>query len=325
MLTRCVIGLSIAATLAIPAVVAAQDFTPISDRILSDPTYLPLKGEFYGESSYSHVEANSQDFDYTGANTATGHRTLNTLRQTFAFGITDMLSVHIGEGYGFSGRDRSTTASGVTTTDVSGWQDPTFGLTYRVLDQRTNPASLDVFADYSPDAFSSNTGGPGLNRSVARGGPSAGFGLALGHETRVFTIRGAVTATYYGSSATNNSITAGTVGATSYWVPTLGIQTQTRFTNRLSANVGAEYNFEGSPVVTNNVSGLQHVDKIGDNQSINASLNYHFIPNKLVGSFTYGHTFYDHTNNTYPVDPTFDTYRSQSSDTFGVAFKYVFK
>jgi hypothetical protein len=52
MLTRSVIGLSLAATLMAPLAAAAQDFTPISDRILSDPLFLPLRGQFYGETSY---------------------------------------------------------------------------------------------------------------------------------------------------------------------------------------------------------------------------------------------------------------------------------
>jgi hypothetical protein len=325
MLTRSVIGLSLAIATAAPLSALAQDWTPISDRILSDPTFLPLQGQFYGETSYGYAQTNNGIFQESGANLDHVRHTLNTIRQTFSYGITDRLSVNVTEAYGFSGQDRVTSPSGVTSTGVSGFDDPSFGLTYRVLDQRTGPSSLDIFGDYAPDAFSSHGASPTQDASVAAGGPTADFGLALGRETRFFTIRGSFTATYSGSSTSTNVLTAGTTNTASYWIPTLGVQTQARFTDRLSANLNANYNFEGSPLVTNNVNGVQHVVNIGDNENVNVSLNYHFIPNKLVGSVNYGHTFYSHTDLTYAADPSFDVYRSGSNNTVGVALRYVFK
>ncbi len=134
-----------------------------------------------------------------------------------------------------------------------------------------------------------------------------------------------MTASYNGSSTTNNTATGGTVVTSSYWAPSLSVQTQARFTNRLSANLSGAYNFEGSPVLTNNVTGLQHKQYIGDNQNINVALNYHFIPNTLVGTVSYNHTFYDHGRADYFTDPALDFSRTRSGDGVGVALRYVFK
>jgi hypothetical protein len=326
MLTRSVIGLSLAATLMIPLGAAAQDFTPISDRILSDPTYLPLKGQFYGESSYDYSDNQSQNFRATGANLSSTSRTLNTIAQSFAYGITDRLSINVSEAYGFSGNTKVTTAAGSTSAGQSGWYDPTIGLTYRIVDQKEQPFILDFFGRYAPDAFDAHSARDGQDATVARGGAAVDFGLALARETRIFTIRGSVTAHYYGGTTNDTDLLSRGISNTgSYWAPSLGLQTQTRFTDRLSANVNADYTFNGSPEVRNNLSELDHVEDLGNTADVGVSLNYHFIPNKLVGSINYVHTFNDHTNLDYLNDNTLDTYHWGTSNDVGFSLKYAFQ
>jgi len=326
MLTRSVLCLSAAAALMIPLAAAAQDFTPISDRILSDPTYLPLRGQFYGESSYDYSDNQSQNFQAGGANLSSTSRTLNTLRQTFAYGVTDRLSLNVSEAYGFSGGSTVTTPLRVTSTNVSGWVDPTIGLTYRLIDQKEQPFMLDFLAHYSPDAFSSKASIDGEDATVARGGSTTDFGLAIARETRFFTIRGSVTATYYGTSTELTASPARGVATTgSYWAPSLGVQTQTRFTDRLSANVNAAYTFNGDPNVRNFIPDLFHHEDLGNTADVGVSLNYHLIPNKLVGSVNYNHTFADHTNLNYPEDVVLDTYHWGSTNDVGVSLRYVFQ
>ncbi len=135
--TRSALGLSLAIAIAAPLSALAQDWTPINDRILSDPTFLPLKGQFYGETSYGYERTNDHNYDPSGAELSQVRHTLNTIRQTFEFGITDQLSLDLSDAYGFSGQARTTDAAGVSTQGVSGFENPTFGLTYRVFDQRS--------------------------------------------------------------------------------------------------------------------------------------------------------------------------------------------
>src|SRR5436853_420656 len=92
---------------AAPACVSAQDFTPTGDRIISDPTYLPLKGQAYGETGYGYAETDGSLFDATGANTANTSNTLNDVTQRLAYGVTDALSVRAAISYGWGSDHRA--------------------------------------------------------------------------------------------------------------------------------------------------------------------------------------------------------------------------
>lgn len=323
MTPRCIVYMSLAAAVAAPLCAQAQDFTPTGDRILSDPTYLPLQGQFSGDTAYGYERSDGDVFDATGARMATTSHTQNIVRQNFAYGLTDALSLNVGIGYGFSGQGRVVTANGVTQTNENGWEDPRLGATYRLLDQRNHPVSLDIMGEYSPDVFESRNATPTQDGTIARGGSETDLGVGLGRETRFFTLRGVFFDKYFGASTSDNPNTGGTADTNAYWVPSVGIQTQTRFTDRLSANVGADYNFNGSPRVVS-AAGVARTAKLGDYQTVNVSLNYHFIPNRLVGSVNYHHTFQDRTNEVF-ADPTLDLFRERSSDGVGAELRYVFK
>ena len=323
MALRCIVYMSLAAAVAMPLCAQAQDFTAAGERILSDPTYLPLQGQFSGDTGYGYERTDGDNFDATGARSAITRNTQNVIRQNFAYGLTDALSLNLGIGYGFSGQNRVASADGVTTTDQSGWEDPTLGVTYRLLDQRNHPVSLDIMGEYSPDVFQSRTASASRDGTIARGGPEVDLGVGLGRETRVFTIRGVFFDKYFGASTTFNPNSGGTAETGSYWVPSVGIQTQTRFTDRLSANVAADYNFNGNPRVVDG-AGLARTSQLGDYQTVNVSLNYHFIPNRLVGSVNYHHTFQDRTNEVF-ADPNLDFSRTRSTDGVGAELRYVFK
>lgn len=133
-----------------------------------------------------------------------------------------------------------------------------------------------------------------------------------------------MTARYYGSSTTTNSLNGADVRTTGYWAPEVGVQTQVRFTPVLSANAGFRYIFVGNPTVTNEATGDQHLNQTGNQQVVNVSLNYHFIPNRLVGSVNYGHTFYGDSRAIYPADPAFDDLEHRTQDLVGASLRYLF-
>lgn len=320
---RNLVCLSIAAALAVPVLAHGQDFTPTGDRILSDPTYLPLKGQVYGQTDYGYSQTNGHLFDPTGAETAGIRNTLNIFDQKLAYGITDALSVRAGFSYGF-GTDRRATPTDTTSNNRNGLENPTIGATYRVLDQRSHPISFDVFGDYAPDVFPSKSASLSQDGTVATGGPEADFGFAVGRETRMFTIQGAFTDRYVGGTSTFNRTSGLSNTAPSFWVPVLGVQTQTRFTPRLSANLGYAYNFQSRSVAVQPVNGPSYTNQIGDTQTVNVSLNYHLIPNRLVGSVGYQHTFYGNRNQIY-ADPTSDLLQTRTGDAMNVSLRYLFR
>lgn len=317
--------LAAAVAVAIPICALAQDFTPIGDRIVSDPAYLPLHGQFFGDTGYAYDRSDGHEFDAAGTNVESRRHTINLVHQAFAYGLTDDLSFNVGVAYDFSGRTRVSAPGGERTFDQSGFEDPTFGLTWRAIDERSHPVSLDLFTAYSPDVVSSTTANGSQDASVARGGPEFDVGAALARETRFFTIRGEVTGRYFGVGAQDNLTTGATVRTASYWVPSLGVETQSRLNDRLSVNVGADYNFNGDPHVVNSDTGVEHIAQLGDYQDVNVGLNYHFVPNTLVGSVNYRHEFHDRNINVFPADPTANTQFDRDGDGVGVQLRYVFK
>ena len=104
---------------------------------------------------------------------------------------------------------------------MSGWEDPSIGLTYRLVDQKDQPFILDFLGHYSPDAFSSRAAINGEDATVARGGDEADFGLAIARETRFFTIRGSVTAYLlrYLDGTDKFARNRGIATTGSYWAP----------------------------------------------------------------------------------------------------------
>jgi len=308
-----------------PLLAYAQDLTPITDRILSDPTYLPSKGQIYGETDYDYGSTTSDAFNTSGDRTAHDRTSTDTITQHVAYGLTDRLSFNFSIDYQ-AAYQHDTSASGVLTDlNSRGFADPTFGVAYRLIDQTDHPFTLDAKASYAPDVFTARDPAPGVDGTIATGGQQADFGLSLGHETRFFTLQGTVSARYVGPTDAENQYNGGAFHTSSYWVPTLAVASQTRLTNRISFNVGGNYNFNGSPDVYNSFTGNTYQSNRGDYGQAILSLNYHFIPNALVGSLGYTHTFYGHTDNAFSYDPSLDTTVTRSTDTFGATLRYVFR
>src|SRR5215813_1438317 len=77
----------------------ALDDTPDTTRIVSDPLFLPLEGQIYGQSAYRWSSSNDDVFDATGARAASVQNTGNSLAQQFQYGITDDLALRLDWGY----------------------------------------------------------------------------------------------------------------------------------------------------------------------------------------------------------------------------------
>jgi len=315
-----------AAIVAITSPAFAQDMASDSTRIISDPLYLPLQGEFYGATDYTWGSSSRDTFDSTGAKTDHTNVVSNTLDQTFLYGITDDLSLHFNWGYDIS-RDasRHPVAGGDVKRDSSGWTDPEFGLIYRLMDQRDSPLTLDLRADYSPDAFPAKSATPDNDGTVARGGQMANFGATIGHEGPMFTVAGTFDATWYGSRDVLNQVSGEQNREDSLWNYRFGLTSQTRLNDMFSINAGVGHTFTNNGVGFNTTTGLEHISTGGDYTDVNAALNYQFVPNTLVGSLSYQHNFYQNARNIFPTAPVNDTYtRNKDEDLVGVTMRYSF-
>lgn len=319
--------LAAAAIVAISTPAFAQDMMESdSTRIISDPLYLPLQGEFYGATGYTWGSSSHDTFDSTGAHTDRTNVTSNTLDQTFLYGITDDLSLHFDWGYDIS-RDasRHLTAGGVDKRDSSGWTDPEFGLIYRLMDQRDSPLTLDLRADYSPDAFPAKSATVDNDGTVARGGQMANFGATIGHEGPMFTVAGTFDATWLGQRSVLNQVSGDQNREDSLWNYRLGLTSQTRLNDQFSINAGVGHTFTNNGLSFNNTTGLEHINAGGDFTDVNAALNYQFVPNTIVGSLSYQHNFYQNSRNIFPTAPVNNTFTTnKDEDLVGVTMRYSF-
>lgn len=327
MSSRLLTWLPIAAALAVPAPLLAQDWTPTGERILSDPTYLPLHGQLYGESGYNYDSTSSTQYDASGASLSI-HSDSNVLNQYFEYGVTNDLSVNIGDTYSWTNRNYATSTGGSYQLNANGFDNPTFGVTFRALDQlNRQPLDVDLSASYAPNFIGARTASIYGNGNEAPGGDVLNLKLAIARETRFFTVQGYFDATYLGQTSSYNAL-GDSFSTSSYWQPRIGIGTQTRFNDRISLNVFGEYDFAEhyNQLTSADIAsgrGPAYVDR-GDFGDIGAALNYHFIPNRLVGSVVYSHTFYSPIDASYVLSPA-DNYSVQrSGNTIGGELRYVF-
>lgn len=307
----------------VAAFAQALDLTPYAGRILSDPEFLPLTGQVYGTTAYTHGWVDGSSVDSLGAETSTFHINTNTLAQSLAYGIADDVSVGASIQYAPQDYRAVDYTNGQSAyLNSSGFSDPTFGATWRVLEQNTFPANFDLFGSYTPDWISAHTASAIQDGTVARGGDSGIIGAALGLVTQGFSIRGAFDADFLGQSSVLNLSNGDVIQAASHTNFDLWLDTQTRLTDLFSVNAGLSHTFASSAAV-NLANGGARLDEPGDSTSLKAALNYNFLPNALVISATYAHDFYGNSNTLY-ADPVFDTQtRGRNGDTLGVKLYYT--
>jgi len=321
-LSRLLITVALAS---VPVAAAAQalDLTPDPSRILSDPNYLPLAGQFYGTTAYTHGWTDGNSANAAGLDTSSFHINTNALNQLLSFGVTNDIAINASIAYDPADFREIDYASGRTTTlNSSGFSDPTFGATWRALDQSVWPVDLDLLGSYTPNWIDAHTASADEDGTVARGGDSGTVGAALGYDTRSFGIRGAFNANFLGARNVYdlaNGDTLQTEGHTNY---TLSLDTQTRLTDLFSVNAGLAHTFASDDTGVNLTTGTPHYSEPGDNTALQLALNYNFIPNQFVISATYAHDFYDNGRTFYDNPAADSETRNENGNVVGVKLYY---
>ncbi len=327
LLTLCAASFS-----AIMAASAAQagmlDFTPDPSRVLSDPTYLPMKGKFSAETGYSY--SHNQNTSYTvstGAEKGDSTSKSHVVDQSIAYGLLDTLTLRADMSYT---PEAKTGTNNVTGTRVvrsrEGFSNPNFGITYRAFEQASSsPVTLDLSADYAPDAIDAERARNGLDTgSVALGGDVATLGTQLSYKTRSFTIAGLAGVSYYGDAELEVNNTTTVIDTDSYWGFYVGAKTQTRLTDRFSLDLNARYDAATDTDITNVKTGITSNRDQGDSVDFGIGLNYDVIPGRLVANLSYNYTLIDDTTNTFAVSASDTRAESDFSQTFGARLKYAF-
>lgn len=310
-----------------PASAATQsqsDANPIATRILSDPLFLPGAGQAYGLSSFT---LNQPSGTNTRAGVATGsfNASDSLFNQTLAYGITNSLTIRFAMGYASDTRDSTAAKTGdVTIGNSTGFSDPTFSATYRILDEFRSPLVLDLTASYSPNTFVSESAGAGVNGTIARGGQNTGLSFTLGREMTSFTIAGTVGTTYVGQQVTELLSNNTSSQSDAHWSYDAGLSTQTRFTDRVSLNAGVSYSTGGNYGVSNLQTGNLHTYDSPVTTAVTLALNYHFVPNRFVGSFTYEFDTYTEAQNLFAKLTADTAVINRTGNVVGFRVAYLF-
>lgn len=313
---------------AVSAQAAPLDFTPAASRIITDPAYLPTKGKVYGATGYNYGFTRLKSFNTsTGLQTNSSKITSQAYKQELAYGLTDMVTLRADVSYMPQNKVSTHTVTGITSIRNSdGFTNPNFGVTWRVLEQQKSaPVSVDLLADYAPDLIDSERANSNFNAgTVARGGDLANLGTQVSYQMRSLTLAGLGGVNYSGEREFSVRNSANTYDADSYWIFYVGADTQTRFNDRLSLDLGARYNLPTESDTVNNVSGQVAHRNPGDYATFNVGMNYHLIPNRLAASLTYEYTVVGDNKNTY-VNPALNSrVETTNSSVFGAKLQYTF-
>lgn len=322
---RCAAVFLALALFVVPSLSAAGD----AYRVLSDPAYLPWQGQVMGSSSYVDAATYEGVENYQYLNRDTRAIYSGQWAQSFTGGITDDLAVRLGDTYILQEEDTTPAGGSTESTYSQGPADPTVGVTWRVVDQEDQDDmeghfNWDWIASYSPDLFEDRAASPTEDGTNGRGGQSVSVGTALSWVIPNFTLYSEYEATYLGARDTTNANDTVTDYG-SYWRDSLGLNTQTRFSARFSFNVGITGYWNGDYSGQNENTGVGFVAGGGNEIAANAALNFHFVPDVLVGSLTYTNDIYSDRSYAYPNNPTSDTTTvNEDSNAFGVRLEYVF-
>jgi hypothetical protein len=147
-----VAALALIGLAAFPAPAQAVDLTPDTTRYLSDPSFLPAEGQIYSETTYSHADR-SEDFKFADGFRSEHHSSgTDRYSQTFGYGVTDRLSLSASGSYSDAQDHYSFADGGSSSPRRSDFDNPSFAITYRAIEQTDSPVSVDVKGSYSPAA-----------------------------------------------------------------------------------------------------------------------------------------------------------------------------
>ena len=269
-----------------PAAAHAFDLTPDTTRILSDPAFLPLKGQLSGETTYSYLDLSEDRVLPNGVTSPHVSGRRDSVGQSLSFGLTDRFSVNASMNYAEQ-RDKDTYPFGIFDFYSAGFNNPTIGATYRAIEQGATPVSIDISANYSPDVFAARAASTSRGGTVASGGQSEGVTIAASREMKSLTLQLSAGATYFGDrkmaeTADNSTMTVG-----ANWNYRVNLLTQTRLTERLFVNAGAGYSSQTDTTASDPFEGISNTNSFNPTLTTYIAPGYQVIPNRLVLSVEY--------------------------------------
>jgi outer membrane protein OmpA-like peptidoglycan-associated protein len=330
--------------LALHAPAMAADWQGDATRILGAPGYLPYAGQLEESFTYTY-SANLYDFRNDDAlHPSEYDRSENAFLPELTYGITDDISVFADLGWGNSRNVEHYTGERLVqlhpfqfpgfklvpfpatqSFHALGADDPQFGVTWRAIDQRNAPVSVDVTGAYSPDIFRARSAQIGQNGSFATGGQSGSIEAAVTRDMHLLTLRAYGTFAYEGRR--NESADFGTedVRSAAHAAYTVGLQSEVRVLPFLAVNAGVSATKATQfdrPILAS--YGTTPVTiKPGGTISPYVGVVLPVVPQHFVTQFLYQHDFVGDQKQAYAYGEV-DHFYKQSSNEFIVRVLFAF-
>lgn len=315
------------------AQIHAMDFTPDASRVLSDPAYMPERGQTYGVTNYSYAKRTGDDYNNNDTRFRSFTVRSSVLNQSFDYGVIDNLSVRVNATYERNSTQYDFPDGTSATADAYGFRDPGFGVTLRVLEQDDDSFNWDLVGGYVPTVIEAQRPTSTRDGTVSRGGPLGTFGTAASYKTRSITVYVNAEASYLGASKINVSNSGG-VATETYepsWQYFVGLNTQTRITDMFAINVGVSETINNNSRGTASFNGFPFASfdsRPGNLTRINVGMALHILPQGLAAVLSLDHYIYgdSSTGNTQPPNfaPTFaGSTKNESANSISLRLLYV--
>ena len=298
----------------IQAVLLSQTGNALAQEALANRTplgsvnYITNQGEIVSYSSFGGTGSNSDHFNDLGSQTSKSKSSSLSWGETLGYGVTNDLEIIFKDSYSSNSSTAYASSGTNTSYNSSGFADPTFSILWRALNQGpAYPVSLDLTASYAPDILDAKAASSVADGTIARGGSEFTGTAAVSHVSGPDIFYLAVSAI---NSAERDILVQPAVGpynqsASAFWQYTINAAYQHYFDEKLSVIGGVQY-FSSDTYTAINLGGnnLSYNKTDGAQWRPYVTVNYAFVPNKIVGSLNYTHSF-DANNSSYaPADAT---------------------
>jgi hypothetical protein len=275
---------------------------------LGSINFITNEGQIVSYSAFTGEGSGSDHFNDLGVQTSKSRTTTYSWGQTLGYGLTNDIEIIFKDSYSTASSHYTPFGGVGSSTDSSGFADPSFSLLWRALNQGPGyPVSLDLTVAYAPDLLDARSASSTYDGTIARGGSTFTGTAALSHASG-----GNI---YYASFAATDSFERSIMNqplsgpyyqkASDYWQYVFNVAYQHYFDERFSASIGFQfYSSDAYQVANDGGNNLTYTKNEGPSYRPNVSLNYAFVPDQVVGSLGYTHIIESKVDNTVLSDPT---------------------
>lgn len=309
----------------------AADWDADATRNIGAPDFLPYAGELKGSFTYTY-SADTYDFDTNQPFTfpRSNDKSTNAFLPDLTYGITDDIAVFADLGWGNSRNSEAYTYNRTifglpirvvpTHAHASfralGADDPSFGATWRAIDERYAPVNIDLSASYQPDIFRARSSGTLQAGSLAAGGQAGSVQAAISRAINLLTLRAYGTFSYAGRR--NDSARYGTeiLRSAPHATYAAGLQSAVRLLPFLTLNAGVQaqqaMQYDQFAILSQYVSPV--TIKPSGSISPYVGVVLPIVPQRLFAEFLYQHDFVNNQTQELASGQVQRYYKQQSNE-----------